>query len=58
MSDFKIKEDAVLIIDGSNLMHRHFYTKPDLTSSDGTPTGAIYSMIKMLKGYANKFNPK
>lgn len=58
MSDFKIKEDAVLIIDGNNLMHRHFYTKPDLTSSDGTPTGAIYGMIKMLKGYANKFNPK
>ena len=58
MANLQVKEDAVFVIDGTNLMHRHFYAKPDLTSSDGTPTGAIYGTIKMLKGYAKKFNPR
>jgi len=53
----KIKENAVLVVDGTNLMHRHFYVKPDLTSSDGTPTGAIFGTIKMLKRYARDLNP-
>jgi len=58
MSNLEIKENAVFVIDGTNLMHRHFYAKPDLTSSDGTPTGAIYGTIKMLKRYAKDFKPQ
>lgn len=57
MAKLQLKEDAVLVIDGTNLMHRHFYAKPDLASSDGTPTGAIYGTIKMLKGYARDLQP-
>lgn len=57
MNGLSLKQNAVLIVDGTNLMHRHFYSKPDLAASDGTPTGALYGTVKMLKSYAVQFKP-
>lgn len=57
MNSLSIRKNAVFIIDGTNLMHRQFFAKPDLQASDGTPTGAIYGTIKILKSYAQNFQP-
>lgn len=51
------EKDSVLVFDGTNLMHRNFYSHEDLKTSDGFPTGAIYGTIKALMSFAQKANP-
>lgn len=46
-----------LIIDGSNLIYRAFYALPRLTSSDGTPTGAVYGFVSSLQKVRDRFSP-
>lgn len=38
----------LLAIDGNSLMFRAFYALPDMTSADGTPTGALLGFLNML----------
>lgn len=52
-----IKENSVFMIDGTNLMHRHFYVNKDLATSDGIPTGAVYGTIKTLMNFAKNYRP-
>ncbi|MBV1774761.1 DNA polymerase I [Burkholderiaceae bacterium DAT-1] len=40
---------TLLLIDGSSYLYRAFHALPDLRNSAGTPTGALYGMISMLK---------
>lgn len=42
------KVARLIAIDGNSLMHRAYYALPSMTSSDGTPTGAVYGFISML----------
>lgn len=37
-----------LLLDGYNLAYRSFHAMPELTSSDGFPTGALHGWIKTL----------
>ena len=39
----------LIAIDGNSLMHRAYYALPSMTAKDGTPTGAIYGFVGMLK---------
>ncbi len=47
----------VLIVDGNSILNRAFYGVAPLTASDGTPTGAVYGFIKMLKWQIDELKP-
>ncbi len=38
----------LLLIDGHSMLNRAFYGVPDLTSSDGTHTGAVYGFVNIM----------
>ena len=40
---------TLLLVDGSSYLYRAFHAMPDLRNADGSPTGAIYGMINMLR---------
>lgn len=49
--EFKKK---LLLIDGHALFHRAFHALPNMTASDGFPTGAIFGFLSMLfKAFAD-----
>lgn len=56
--DTLIKNNLLLIIDGSNLMHRNYYVNKELKTKNEVYTGAIYGTIKMIKKFIEKYNPK
>lgn len=39
----------LILIDGSSYLYRAFHALPPLTASDGTPTGALFGIVNMLK---------
>ena len=41
--------ETLLLVDGSSFLYRAYHALPDLRSPSGTPTGALYGMINMLK---------
>ncbi|QUH22194.1 5'-3' exonuclease [Alkaliphilus sp. B6464] len=49
---------TVLIIDGTNIMHRNHFAYPEaLTDGKGNRTGAIFGTIKHLKKFADELKP-
>ncbi len=42
-------KEKLLLVDGSSYLYRAFHALPDLRSSDGRPTGAIYGVLNMLQ---------
>lgn len=47
----------LILVDGSLYLYRAYYAFPNLTNRMGEPVGAIYGVIKMLKGLIKKFHP-
>ena len=47
----------ILIIDGNSILNRAFYGVAPLTASDGTPTGAVFGFIKILKRHCDSIAP-
>ena len=41
--------EPLLLIDASAYIHRSYHALPPLHHSDGTPTGALHGMVKMLQ---------
>ncbi len=41
--------NTLLLVDGSSYLYRAFHAMPDLRSKSGTPTGAIYGVLNMLR---------
>jgi len=39
----------LVLIDGSSYLYRAFHALPPLTAADGTPTGALFGIVNMLK---------
>lgn len=39
----------LILIDGSSYLYRAFHALPPLTAADGTPTGALFGIVNMLK---------
>ena len=39
----------LVLIDGSSYLYRAFHALPPLTSPDGTPTGALFGIVNMLR---------
>lgn len=51
---------TILIVDGNSIINRAFYgqgRQGQLTSPDGTPTGAVYTFITMLMRYYEEYKP-
>ena len=38
----------LIAVDGNSLMHRAFYALPDMTNTEGVPTGALHGFLSML----------
>ena len=39
----------LVLIDGSSYLYRAFHALPPLTASDGSPTGALFGIVNMLR---------
>ncbi len=49
---------SVCAIDGNSLMHRAFHAiPPSMTSSDGTPTNAVFGFLNMFNKYIGELAP-
>ncbi|MDK4679378.1 DNA polymerase I [Kingella negevensis] len=42
-------QSTLLLVDGSSYLYRAFYALTHLTAPDGTPTNAVYGVLKMLQ---------
>lgn len=40
--------ERLIAIDGNSLLYRAYYALPDMTTRDGTPTGALHGFLMML----------
>lgn len=47
----------ILLIDGNSILNRAFYGVAPLTASDGTPTGAVFGFINILKRHLDLVAP-
>jgi len=47
----------LVLVDGSSYLYRAFHAMPNLGTSDGEPTGAIYGVINMLRRLLRDFDP-
>jgi DNA polymerase-1 len=45
----------LLLVDGSSYLYRAFHALPELRSSKGEPTGAIYGVLNMLRKLASDY---
>lgn len=54
----KEKDNIVLLVDGTNLIHRNYYGHSYKRTKLGIHTGGIYGTIRSLQSYVNKYNPK
>lgn len=46
----------LVLVDGSSYLYRAFHAMPGLTNTKGTPTGAIYGVVNMLKRLLNDYD--
>ena len=40
--------ERLIAIDGNSLLYRAYYALPDMTTRDGTPTGALHGFLMMM----------
>lgn len=52
------KDNVILLVDGTNLIHRNYYAHSYRRTKSGAHTGGIYGTIRSLQGYVDRFNPK
>lgn len=53
----KGKRSRLVILDAHAILHRAYHAIPDLTSSKGEPTGALYGLSNMIMRIATELNP-
>lgn len=58
MKNTKIKENNILIVDGTNLIFRNYFAHSYRKTSSGVHTGGLYGTIRSLNSYINNFQPK
>ncbi|WP_119343834.1 DNA polymerase I [Facilibium subflavum] len=46
----------IVLVDGSSYLFRAFHALPQLTNSQGEPTGAMFGVINMLRKLPSQFN--
>ncbi|RLV58074.1 DNA polymerase I [Parashewanella curva] len=53
----KIKENPLVLVDGSSYLYRAYYAPPHLTNSKGEATGAVYGVVNMLRSLLKQYSP-
>lgn len=53
----QIAENPLVLVDGSSYLYRAFHAFPPLTNSEGTPTGAMYGVLNMLRSLITQCQP-
>ncbi|QSV14009.1 DNA polymerase I [Photobacterium ganghwense] len=51
-----IPENPLILIDGSSYLYRAYHAAPNLTNSDGEPTGAVFGVVNMLRSLLRQFS--
>ena len=51
----RISDPPLLLVDGSSYLFRAFHAMPNLSTSSGFPTGAIFGVVNMLRKLHNDF---
>ena len=51
----RMSDTPLVLVDGSSYLFRAFHAMPNLSTSSGFPTGAIFGVINMLRRLANDF---
>jgi DNA polymerase-1 len=51
-------QKPLILVDGSSYLYRAFHAMPSLTNSKGSPTGAIYGMVNMLRRLLAEYDPE
>ncbi|MDH3690325.1 MAG: DNA polymerase I [Gammaproteobacteria bacterium] len=52
------KAKPLILVDGSSYLYRAFHAMPNLTTSGGEATGAIYGVTNMLRKLIDDFDPE
>ncbi len=52
-----IKENPLVLVDGSSYLYRAYYAPPHLTNSKGEATGAVYGVVNMLRSLLKQYSP-
>lgn len=52
------KKPDLILVDGSSYLFRAYHALPPLTTSDGTPTGAMYGVINMVGKLLDEYHPE
>ena len=47
----------IILVDGSSYLYRAFHAMPNLMTSQGQPTGAVYGITNMLKKLLADYSP-
>src|SRR5579863_10067763 len=50
--------ERLVLVDGSSYLYRAFHAMPNLSTSKGEPTGAIYGMANMLRKLISDYAPR
>ncbi len=53
-----IKNNLLLLVDGSSYLYRAFHALPPLNNSRGEPTGAVYGVVNMVRKLLDEVNPQ
>jgi DNA polymerase-1 len=51
-------ERLLVLVDGSSYLYRAFHAMPNLSTSRGESTGAIYGMVNMLRKLLSDYHPE
>ena len=57
MSD-KATTKPLVLVDGSSYLYRAFHAMPNLSTSSGQPTGAVYGIVNMLRRLLRDYAPE
>ncbi|MGD8743232.1 MAG: DNA polymerase I [Granulosicoccaceae bacterium] len=47
-----------ILVDGSSYLYRAFHAMPNLSNSEGMPTGAVYGVVNMLRRLLREYDPE
>ncbi|SIO16798.1 DNA polymerase I [Sulfurivirga caldicuralii] len=53
-----MQKPDLILVDGSSYLFRAYHALPPLTTSDGTPTGAMYGVINMVGKLLDTYQPQ
>ncbi|HIQ40133.1 MAG TPA: DNA polymerase I [Sulfurivirga caldicuralii] len=53
-----MEKPDLILVDGSSYLFRAYHALPPLTTSDGTPTGALYGVVNMVGKLLSEYQPE